>query len=88
MNIPIIATDIRGTRELLGEGRGILVPVKDPERLAEAMAWIMDNADEAREIGARGRDAVLANYDDRMVLARQMEIIKEALGNSGGGALT
>ncbi len=84
MNIPIIATDIRGNRELLDEGRGILVPVKDPERLARAMAWVMDHADEAREIGARGRDAVLANYDDRIVLARQMEIIEEALGNSDG----
>ncbi len=84
MNIPIIATDIRGARELLGEGRGILVPVKDPERLARAMAWVMDHADEARKIGARGRDAVLANYDDRIVLARQMEIIEEALGNSDG----
>jgi len=84
MNIPIIATDIRGTRELLSEGRGILVPAKDPERLAQAMAWVMDHADEAREIGARGRGAVLAKYDDRIVLARQMEIIEEALGNSGG----
>jgi glycosyltransferase involved in cell wall biosynthesis len=84
MNVPIIATDIRGTRELLGESRGILVPVKDPERLAQAMAWIIDHEDEAREMGARGRTAVLANYDDGIVLARQMEIIEEALGNPCG----
>jgi glycosyltransferase involved in cell wall biosynthesis len=84
MNVPIIATDIRGTRELLDEGRGILIPIRDPERLAQAMAWILDHEDEAREMGAGGRDAVLENYDDSIVLARQMEIIEEALGNSGG----
>ncbi len=79
LNAPAISTDIRGSRELLADGRGILVPVRSPERLAEAMVWILEHPDEARRMGEKGREIILARYDDPVVLARQLEIIDETL---------
>ena len=40
----IVATDIRGSREEIENGKnGILVPVKNPEKLAEAIIFLFNN---------------------------------------------
>src|SRR5690606_8224798 len=44
--LPVITTDIRGAREVVGHGRaGIVVPARDPLALAEALCRLA--ADEA-----------------------------------------
>ena len=74
MNIPIIATDIRGSKELLQNGCGILVPPGSPKDLAEAMRWILQNEDLARNMGEKGRPIILSRYDQEIVISKQMEI--------------
>ena len=54
MQKPIVATDVGGTRELLG-GSGTLVPPHDLQSLAEAMLRVMQTSLEARQ--AQGREA-------------------------------
>lgn len=58
MGVPVIGTDIRGVRDLLQEGGGILVPVGDIRRLAEAVAFLADNSQEVCRIGKLGRQLV------------------------------
>ena len=77
MNAPVIATDIRGSKDLLRNGCGILVPPRSPKHLAEAMNWILENEEKARNMGKKGRPLVLEKYDQDIVLSRQMEIYKE-----------
>ncbi len=79
LEIPVIASDIRGNRELLRCGCGVSVPPRAPRQLADAVNWVIEHPVEAAEMGTRGRSAVLARYDDRMVLPRQMEIINACL---------
>jgi glycosyltransferase involved in cell wall biosynthesis len=79
LNTPVIATDIRGCRDLLSDGAGLLVPVGDCERLAQAMEWVLENPAEAAEMGSRGRQAV-AVYDINQILHLHEELYSRALG--------
>lgn len=82
--LPIVATDIGGTREALGDGAfGALVPPRDPASLAAAIDRLLDGlADESgpvRAQAAAAQVAVRAAYDvDRMVEA-QLAIYRERL---------
>ena len=44
LETPVIGTNIRGTRDLLTEGCGLLVEVGDVEALTKAMAWILESS--------------------------------------------
>jgi glycosyltransferase involved in cell wall biosynthesis len=62
MERPVVATDVGGTGELIGEA-GILVPAKDSRALAEAMLAIMrQSANERREMGRRARIRICQHF--------------------------
>jgi glycosyltransferase involved in cell wall biosynthesis len=54
MEKPVVATDVGGVRELVGEA-GVTVPAKDSDALAEAMLATMRQSEAAR--AAQGRAA-------------------------------
>ena len=71
MERPVVATDIRGCREAVENGKtGILVPVKNPERLAEAIIYLLENSGVAAEMGRQGRQKVEKEFDERLVFDR------------------
>ena len=84
MERPIVATDIRGCREAVDNNKtGILVPVKNSEKLAQAIIYLLKNPDVAREMGKQGREKVLKEFDENMVFGRikveYERLIKEKL---------
>ena len=52
MEKPVVVTDVGGVRELVGE-RGVIVPAKAPEALAQAMLALMRETPQARNIMGR-----------------------------------
>ncbi len=78
LQVPTIATDIRGTRELLSGGHGLLTRVGDVAGLAQHMDWILDYPSEARALGQRGRER-LKGYDLSTVLGLHESLYAEAL---------
>jgi glycosyltransferase involved in cell wall biosynthesis len=62
--LPVIATKIAGvTDEIISDGRtGLLVPQGNADALAEALRRLLVDAGHARELGARAREAVAANF--------------------------
>jgi glycosyltransferase involved in cell wall biosynthesis len=75
---PVVATDIRGSREeVVPEETGLLVPVQAPERLAAAIARIILDRDWGKALGAAGRRRALRLYDEGRVVALQLERIAE-----------
>jgi len=62
--IPVIASDFPLWRRLVERFRcGILVDPSDPVAIAEALLWIVNNPGIAAEMGAHGREAVLAGLN-------------------------
>lgn len=62
MGLPIIASNVGGNAEVLSKGGGLLVPVSDPERLAEAILEFAADPDLRHELGVQARKVVSENY--------------------------
>jgi glycosyltransferase involved in cell wall biosynthesis len=60
--LPIVATSVGDTPEVLGAGAGLVVPPRQPAALAGAVAALLDNPDRMRALGATARARVAANY--------------------------
>ncbi|MCP4326865.1 MAG: glycosyltransferase family 4 protein [Alphaproteobacteria bacterium] len=74
--LPVIATDIRGSREEVIDGdTGILVPVADPDALAAALIRLIGDGGLRQRLGRAGRARAVALFDERQVIARQIEIL-------------
>lgn len=72
--LPVVATDIRGTREEVIEGEtGLMVPVRDEAALAGALQMLAKDADLRARMGAAGRVRALAEYDEALAIGRQIE---------------
>jgi glycosyltransferase involved in cell wall biosynthesis len=78
LELPTIGTKIRGTQDLLAGGCGLLVDVGDVAGLAEAIGWILDRPDEAKNMAKRGR-AHLSTYDLNYIIKLHEELYAEVL---------
>jgi len=71
MTKPVIATDIQGCREAVDNGKtGILVPLKDINKLAEAIIYMLENPEKAREMGRAGREKIKREFSQEIVFNR------------------
>lgn len=69
MGLPIVATDIRGCREVVEEGvNGLLVPVGEPTELAEAIRRLGEDRPLLALMGEAGRRKALVDFDEGRVL--------------------
>lgn len=61
--VPVISSDFPLWREIVGKaGCGVLVDPMNPQAIADAIRWMIDNPDEAQAMGERGRRAVIETY--------------------------
>ncbi len=67
--LPLVATDIRGCREIARDGENALVvPPRDQESLTAALSRLLREPELRRRLGARGREIVeLELSEDRIV---------------------
>ena len=72
--LPVVATDIRGCREVVDPGRnGLLVPVRDAVALEAAIAYLADNPAERRRLGEAGAAKARTEFDQERVIARTLD---------------
>ena len=63
METPVVATRCGGPEEVLVEGEtGLLVPVKDPRAMADAIVRLLQDPNLARGMGIRGRTAASDHF--------------------------
>ena len=75
---PIVASDIRGCREVVVNGEtGLLVPPRDIPQLVEAIECLYQDRDLAVRMGKRGRQHVVTNFDIKDVCRRLCEFYAE-----------
>ena len=78
MGKPVIATDIRGSREEVDHDKtGLLVPICNPEKLAKAIYDMKCNPDWVLRMGMAGREKAIRNYDESKVISRQIKTITQ-----------
>ena len=80
MGKPVLATDIRGSREeVVNEKTGIIVPIKSSLDLEKGMATFITDKKKLIKFGEEGRKRALELYDESKIVNLQIAIInKEA----------
>jgi glycosyltransferase involved in cell wall biosynthesis len=74
MGLPVIATDIRGCREVVDHGKsGLLIPVRDQRALARAILDLLRRPDRAENMGKAGRRRAESEFDEKLIVKRQLE---------------
>lgn len=79
--LPVVATDIRGCREEVLEGKtGFLVPVRDSQGLAEALSRLLADSELRRKLGEAGHRRAVEYYSEEKVIERQMKCLRRLFG--------
>lgn len=79
MGKPVIATDVVGCREVVEQGRtGLMVPARDPDALAKAIIELVLNPERRTRMGAAGREKMLREFDERIVIESAIRAYGEA----------
>jgi len=80
----IVATRVGGNPELLDDGgAGVLVPARDPEAMADAVARLLRDPEQRRTLGARARARAREVFDVHRVARRLEGIYERALEERG-----
>jgi glycosyltransferase involved in cell wall biosynthesis len=75
----IVATDVAGTREQLGDEAGAVVPPEDGSALAAAVAQRLSDPALATREGAAGRERAVRAHDIRKTTQQLVEVYEEVL---------
>jgi glycosyltransferase involved in cell wall biosynthesis len=75
--LPVVATDIRGSREeVVPDETGLLVPVRDPNALAAALARLAGDAALRARLGTAGLARARTLYDEAKIVERQIALLE------------
>lgn len=74
--LPVVATDIRGSREEVVDGEtGLLVPVNDSAALAGALSALVTDKDKRQRFGAASLQRARDLFDETKIVARQIAVL-------------
>jgi glycosyltransferase involved in cell wall biosynthesis len=81
--LPVIATASEGALEIIEDGlTGVLVPVDDPESLAEAIVDLLGHPSERSRLGRNAQIAARRHYSLARMAVDTEQIYRELLSNS------
>jgi glycosyltransferase involved in cell wall biosynthesis len=80
MGIPSIATNIRGSRELIEHDRsGLIIGVRSPREIAEAVSGLVKDPVRAGALARRAETRIRESYSEDVLLPRTIEIISDVV---------
>ena len=80
MGLPIVATNIRGCRQVVEDGRtGYLVPPRDPVAMARAISELVSDANVRERMGESAVSKARKEFDQTAVIRRTLEIYRDLL---------
>jgi glycosyltransferase involved in cell wall biosynthesis len=81
--LPVVISDLPAKRRLIEKNQnGILVDPLDEEKIAESIASLLRDQQEMKEMGKRGRDAFLREYNWEAIEERLIDLYKKLTGES------
>ena len=76
----IVATDVTGCREVVAHGmNGFLVPVRNPEKLAEAISQLLGDQVQRAAFAKNGRARAEKEFASPIVIERTLAVYKKVL---------
>ncbi len=80
--VPVVGTDVPGTRDILKAGRGgFLVPLNDGRAAVEACSSLLSDPSLRRRIGAAARKEAVQKYDKKIWEQQVLSFYTQILGN-------
>lgn len=74
----VVTTDVPGCRDAIEPGRsGLLVPVRDIVALADAIAYLIQNPNERRAMGATGRNLAEREFAIEKIVDQHLALYRE-----------
>jgi len=81
--LPVIISDLLAKRRLIEKNQnGILVDPLDEEKIAESIASLLRDPQRMKEMGKRGRDAFLKEYNWEAIEGRLIDLYERLTGES------
>lgn len=82
MEKPIVTTNVPGCKDAVEDNvTGYLCKVKDADSLAKQMEKVLLLSEEERhEMGKKGREKVMKEFDEKIVIEKYRKVIKETIG--------
>jgi glycosyltransferase involved in cell wall biosynthesis len=78
MGLPVVASDIAGNRELVqDEKTGFLHPSRDIQRLAGALAALIDDQNLRKEMGKRSRKRIEEQFTWKQTAQKYLELLQK-----------
>jgi glycosyltransferase involved in cell wall biosynthesis len=86
VGLPVVAALLEGvTTDLIRSAdEGVLIPGYDPGQYAEALLQLLENPEEARDMGMRGRARIEGKFDLASVVERYAELYRSLVENEHG----
>tara|TARA_B100000989_G_scaffold178066_1_gene133718 strand:- start:407 stop:1543 length:1137 start_codon:yes stop_codon:yes gene_type:complete len=76
----VVTTDVPGCRDaIIPNKTGILVPVKDVDKLAEAIIWLIQNPSKRVKMGKAGRQLAEEKFQIKKVIENHLSIYSDLL---------
>jgi len=71
----VVTTDVPGCRDaIIPNKSGLLVPVKDPKRLADALQWLIENKEKRISMGKVGRQLAEKEFEIKKIVKKHLDI--------------
>jgi glycosyltransferase involved in cell wall biosynthesis len=81
--LPILATDVRGNRDLITNGKnGLLIPPKDPKKIAETILTLLNDKKLMKQLGNNARKTIIKNYTWNAVSNKFLKCYESLAGGS------
>jgi glycosyltransferase involved in cell wall biosynthesis len=77
---PIVTTDMPGCREIVHDSvNGLLVPPRNVDALADAIAELIENPERRKKMGLQGRELVEREFSEQKILPMTLSLYSELL---------
>ena len=87
MGLPVVATDIRGCRQVVDHGRtGFLVPAHDAQALAGALQDLASDPARRRDMAVAAREKAANDFDQRRCIDITLRVYESLRGSVPAGA--
>jgi glycosyltransferase involved in cell wall biosynthesis len=84
--LPVVATRVGGIPDLIDDGvEGLLVEPQDPAGLGDAIARLLDDPEEARLMGERGRERRGREFDIGVMVENLQNLYLDLFAATGRG---